>query len=163
MLTLYSQNRDTGDFSKFHHPIFHAHHETQRLVYNSLITRGPHIMRVNVNRVNRAKQHQPCVHILLAGVVPLVVKLIRSFGLISLHVEKWYLFFDKALMEKLAGTSVRGSGLRWQLSTFDTVNCRGSLFPGEAITCQASLMCLLLLERPTCSPLVILERRQECQ
>lgn len=57
------------------------------------------------------------------------------------------------------GVSVRRSDLRWQLSAVDTVNCRWFVYPEEAITCQTSLMCYLLLERSTCSPPVISDGR----
>lgn len=72
---------------------------------------------------------------------------------------------DGTLMEQAADTvSVGGGGMVTQCSgsclCLSQLNCRGSLFPQEAITCQASLMFLLLLERSTCSPLVILKSRK---
>lgn len=51
--------------------------------------------------------------------------------------------------------SVKRRDLSWQLSLFDTVNRRRSVYPQEAVTCQVLLMCLLSLERNACLPAVI--------
>lgn len=109
-----------------------------------------------------------CFHI-RAAAPPLGQRWYRAFGL-----KNWYhprqppqspSSSDGTLMEQAADTvSVGGGGMVTQCSgsclCLSQLNCRGSLFPQEAITCQASLMFLLLLERSTCSPLVILKSRK---
>lgn len=112
----------------------------------------------------------PCFHVRTAA-PPVGQRWNRAFVL-----KNWYHPLhparvpssDGTLMEQAADTvSVgefgAGVGVRQCSGSclcLSQLNYRGSLFPQEAITCQASLMFLLLLERSTCSPLVILKSRK---
>lgn len=149
-------------FTECHHPSFQACSVKRRSVVHFLISvaaiasepiaalsRGPN----NSNHRDTVFPRQGCS------------SLHRS-EMISHFWVKEMVPSDGTLMKQL--TDPVSEGVGWAGATqcsssclrLSQLNCRGFSFTQEAITCQASLMFLLLLERSTCSPLVVLKSRK---